>query len=81
MHNVWIINSCIRVRSPMNDWMDAIILTSGEDVERAKDVVSEAYDRWVEPKTEDIETVPWGEYIKMCLDEACIQSDIFYAPL
>ena len=37
-------DTCIRIRSEMNEWMDCIFIVSEEDAVRAEKVLQEAWD-------------------------------------
>lgn len=37
-------DTCIRIRSEMNEWMDCIFIVSEEDAARAEKVLQEAWD-------------------------------------
>ena len=39
-------DTCIRIRSEMNEWMDCIFIVSEEDAVRAEEVLQEAWDSY-----------------------------------
>lgn len=41
-------DTCIRIRSEMNEWMDCIFIVSEEDAVRAEKVLQEAWDSYWE---------------------------------
>lgn len=70
--------SCIRVCSDLNEWIDiCFVIGAYEDLAKAEDILSEAYDEWWE--AEEAHDIPIGEWLCQHLDDNDIDYEIFYA--
>lgn len=68
-------DTCIRIRSEMNEWMDCIFIVSEEDAARAEKVLQEAWDSY----WEDGDGWCYGNYLEDKLIKAGIAFDSYYA--
>lgn len=68
-------DTCIRIRSEMNEWMDCIFIVSEEDAARAEKVLQEAWDSY----WEDGDGWCYGNYLEDKLIKADIAFDSYYA--
>lgn len=68
-------DTCIRIRSEMNEWMDCIFIVSEEDAVRAEKVLQEAWDSY----WEDGDGWCYGNYLEDKLINAGIAFDSYYA--
>ena len=68
-------DTCIRIRSEMNEWMDCIFIVSEEDAVRAEKVLQEAWDSY----WEDSDGWCYGDYLEDKMIKAGIAFDSYYA--
>lgn len=68
-------DTCIRIRSEMNEWMDCIFIVSEEDAVRAEKVLQEARDSY----WEDDDGWCCGDYLEDKMIKAGIAFDSYYA--
>lgn len=68
-------DTCIRIRSEMNEWMDCIFIVSEEDAVRAEKVLQEAWDSY----WEDGDDWCCGDYLEDKMIKAGIVFDSYYA--
>lgn len=68
-------DTCIRIRSEMNEWMDCIFIVSEEDAVRAEKVLQEAWDSY----WEDSDGWCCGDYLEDKMIKAGIAFDSYYA--
>lgn len=68
-------DTCIRIRSEMNEWMERIFIVSEEDAARAEKVLQEAWDSY----WEDGDGWCYGNYLEDKLIKAGIAFDSYYA--
>ena len=68
-------DTCIRIRSEMNEWMDCIFIVSEEDAVRAEKVLQEAWDSY----WEDDDGWWCGDYLEDKMIKAGIAFDSYYA--
>lgn len=67
--------SIIRVRSSVNGWIDAVFLVNKEDEEKAKAVLEEAWDWFLE----DEEGWGYGDCLEVKLVAAGITFEAYYS--
>lgn len=67
--------SCIRVQSSTNEWMDCIFLVSKDDEEKAKEVLQKAWDDFWEQG----EGWCYGNFMEHRMVEAGIAFDAYYS--
>lgn len=68
-------DTCIRIRSEMNEWMDCIFIVSEEDAVRAEKVLQEAWDSY----WEDGDGWCYGNYLEDKMIKAGIAFDAYYS--
>lgn len=68
-------DTCIRICSEMNEWMDCIFIVSEEDAVRAEEVLQEAWDSY----WEDGDGWRYGNYLEDKLIKAGIAFTSYYA--
>lgn len=68
-------DTCIRIRSEMNEWMDCIFIVSEEDAARAEKVLQEAWDSY----WEDGDGWCYGNYLEDKMIKAGIAFDAYYS--
>ena len=68
-------DTCIRIRSEMNEWMDCIFIVSEEDAVRAEKVLQEAWDSY----WEDGDGWCYGNYLEDKLINAGIAFEAYYS--
>lgn len=65
--------TCIRVCSELNEWIDCIFAVDPENADRTVGILEKAYDDWWK-----VEGICFGDWLENSLAKAGIKYEVFY---